>query len=531
MKRKWVAVLLAVNLVLSGSTMVFAAETDGSTPEVPAVNASVEGTGDELAGSGKGTDSTDVTAGTDNSSALKAAKTVSEVNGAGDEAGTDKTDTENGSGVEEKADSAALAEGDGSAKAADATTSTGTTSNGITWELTDGVLTVSGSGGFYGVPRESIGDSQRDKVTSVKIEEGITEIGGFKGWKSLSKISFPDSLTRIGDDAFYGCVSLQKVAIPAGVNFIGQSAFYGCTSLTEVSMPESITGISASAFGKCEKLVNITIPKGVTGIAYDAFEDCKSLPEVTIPSKVKKIGSDVFRNCTGLKRVIFEGDAPEIGREPFANVTATASHPSGNTTWTPEIKEAMGSKLVWRSSTPSKDPSEPSKGPSGTTPSKTEDLKIVPEVTDSTYVIGNGEGATIKCTGELKDFVSAYMDGVEVDRSNYTLREGSTILTFTSKYLDTLSVGKHKVALKYTDASIDTELNILDKSAGSASTSDTATNSDAGNATSSGNGTNTSGKAAAPKTGDAAPVLPWMIISVLAAGICMTVVSRKRCFR
>ncbi len=162
-------------------------------------------------------------------------------------------------------------------------------------------------------------------------------------------------------------------------------------------------------------------------------------------------------------------------------------------------------------------------------------MRIVPEVTDYTYVIGSGDGATIKCTGELKDFVSAYMDGVEVDRSNYTLREGSTILTFTSKYLDTLSVGKHKVTLKYTYASIDTELNILERSSASGSVSDTAANGAAGNGVAgngaaSGNGTNTSGRTGAPKTGDEAPVLPWVVISVLAAGICVTAASKKRYF-
>ena len=52
MKRKWMAVLLAVNLVLSGSTLAFAAETDGSSLETPAVDASETGTKDKSAGSG-----------------------------------------------------------------------------------------------------------------------------------------------------------------------------------------------------------------------------------------------------------------------------------------------------------------------------------------------------------------------------------------------------------------------------------------------------------------------------------------------
>lgn len=577
MKRKWMAVLLAVNLVLSGSTLAFAAETDGSSLETPAVDASETGTKDKSAGNETGTGSSDMTGEADNGSNIKAAKTVLQNAGTENGAGTDEEDAEKGSGADEKKEVNTLAEEGDNARTGDSAKSTGTLKNGITWELTDGVLAVSGSGGVQGQElRESIGDSQVDQITSVKIEEGVTEIGSsvfsnyknltevlipgsvkkigtyvfyrctnlkkvsisngvaeigygtFQGCSSLAEVYLPDSLTEIESDMFNGCISLKKVAIPTSVNSIGHSAFYGCTGLTEVSIPENITGISAYTFGECENLANITIPKGVTGIAYYAFVGCKSLPEVTIPSNVRAIDGNAFRDCTGLNRVTFEGNAPDdIGEEPFRNVTAKAKHPSGNSTWTSEVRKALGSKLTWEFSTSPK-------VPSSTTSPKKEVLRIVPEVTDYTYVIGSGDGATIKCTGELKDFVSAYMDGVEVDRSNYTLREGSTILTFTSKYLDTLSVGKHKVTLKYTYASIDTELNILERSSASGSVSDTAANGAAGNGVAgngaaSGNGTNTSGRTGAPKTGDEAPVLPWVVISVLAAGICVTAASKKRC--
>lgn len=571
MKRKWMAVLLAVNLVLSGSTLAFAAETDGSSPDTSAVGASETGTKDEPAGNETGTGSSSVENEAVNDSNIKAAKTVSQNTGTENGAGTDEEDAEKSSGADETKEVNTLAEEDDNARTADSAKATG----GIKWELTDGVLTVSGSGVPDQMLGASIGDSQVDQITFVKIEEGITGIGygafwnfenltevsipgsvkeigdfAFLGCLNLKKVSIPDGVTEIGVGAFWkcaslpevllpnslirmntyafaDCASLTKVAIPTSVNEIGDLAFSGCTGLTEVSIPGSITKISASAFRGCENLANITIPKGVTAIEYKAFEGCKSLLEVTIPSNVKTMGHGAFANCTGLDSVIFEGDAPEIVKdrvteEPFQNVTAIAKHPSGNSTWTSAVRQAFGSKLTWEFSTSSKDPS------STTSPNK-EVLRIVPKVTDYTYVIGGGDGATIKCTGELKDFVSAYMDGVEVDRSNYTLREGSTILTFTSKYLDTLSVGEHKVTLKYTYASIDTKLNILERSSASGSVSDTAANGAAGNSAASGNGTNTSGRTGAPKTGDEAPVLPWVVVSVLAAGICVTVASRKRC--
>ncbi|NDO72057.1 hypothetical protein FMM80_26780 [Schaedlerella arabinosiphila] len=47
-----------------------------------------------------------------------------------------------------------------------------------------------------------------------------------------------------------------------------------------------------------------------------------------------------------------------------------------------------------------------------------EELKIVPEATDYTYMKGDQGGATIKCTGALEDFVSVEVDGALVDHNN-----------------------------------------------------------------------------------------------------------------
>ncbi|MCI8639067.1 MAG: hypothetical protein HFG41_08000 [Coprococcus sp.] len=91
------------------------------------------------------------------------------------------------------------------------------------------------------------------------------------------------------------------------------------------------------------------------------------------------------------------------------------------------------------------------------------DLRIILELTDSVYVIGSGGDVTITCSGRYPEFVSAAMDGVTMDSSQYQVKEGSTVLTMVSKYLDTLSVGSHTVTLNYTYGSIDTNLKILDR--------------------------------------------------------------------
>jgi len=170
-----------------------------------------------------------------------------------------------------------------------------------------------------------------------------------------------------------------------------------------------------------------------------------------------------------------------------------------------------------------------------------EDLKIVPEATDYVYMKGDRGGATIKCTGALEDFVSVEVDGAVVDHSNYTLESGSTILTFTAKYLNTLSVGKHEVTMNYTYGSVDTNLTVRARtssngssSSGSGSSSTSKPESINPNETASpapsnpagttaavsANGSNTSGNITSVKTGDSTTVMLWVLAAVFAVGTC-----------
>ena len=53
--------------------------------------------------------------------------------------------------------------------------------------------------------------------------------------------------------------------------------FSGCTSLSSITIPNSVTRIGEDAFDCCTSLSSITIPKSVTEIGYGAFIDCNKL--------------------------------------------------------------------------------------------------------------------------------------------------------------------------------------------------------------------------------------------------------------
>ena len=106
------------------------------------------------------------------------------------------------------------------------------------------------------------------------------------------------------------------------------------------------------------------------------------------------------------------------------------------------------------------DPEKPTKpGNTGNT-EEPEESAIIADGTDEIYVIGSGQGASIHCSYPLNEFISVYLNGKFVDPANYTLTEGSTILTFKPEFLDTLAVGKYNVTLNFVSGSVTTVLTI-----------------------------------------------------------------------
>ena len=122
--------------------------------------------------------------------------------------------------------------------------------------------------------------------------------------KEDTSFIIPDTVTSIGDWAFYNCTGLTNVVIPDSVTSIGGRAFEYCTGLTSVEMGNGVTSIGASAFWECTQLTSIIIPDSVTSIGSDAFSGCTALTSVTIGSGVTSMGDYAFADCFRLVEVI-----------------------------------------------------------------------------------------------------------------------------------------------------------------------------------------------------------------------------------
>lgn len=197
--------------------------------------------------------------------------------------------------------------------------------------------------------------------TSVTIPEGVIGIAdNVFAWSNLTSIEMSESVTSIGNAAFYGCFSLTSIVIPGGT--IGNYAFADCPSLSSIEISKGVTEIAEKAFDDCvllkenfknysdctdpnnwgatiadqitpEGLIidnnvvikyrgtssSVIIPKGITGIADKVFSGF-SLTSVVIPASVTSIGDYAFQNCNYLKNIYVGENPPTISGYTFSGV-------------------------------------------------------------------------------------------------------------------------------------------------------------------------------------------------------------------
>lgn len=253
----------------------------------------------------------------------------------------------------------------------------------VKWTLTandeDGyTLTISGNGpmGNAYITEDNVSSgepewhSSREKITRVVIQDGVTSVGAksFKNYTNLKTVVLPASITKIGQDSFYGsgitsitlpanlttvepqafykCSSLNgTISVPVGVvsipsytfaatgissiefngavTEIGVNAFMGCRSLTSITLPDTVTTIAPGAFSNCIQLGSCVFPENLqfTKISKETFKGCTELEEVLIPSSVTEIAESAFQGCTNLKRVVLSNNLNTIGSMAFKDAS------------------------------------------------------------------------------------------------------------------------------------------------------------------------------------------------------------------
>ncbi len=180
------------------------------------------------------------------------------------------------------------------------------------------------------------------------LSQTVTSIGdkAFYNCGNMMNIELPSSLLSIGNEAFYNCAGLNSINIPENVNHIGDKAFFGCIFVEEITVnpnnkvfdsrnncnaiietatntlilgckntviPEGIEKIGENAFYECVGLKSINIPASVTSIAANAFYACINLEGTLVLSNVSYIDDYAFSNCHKLESILISDNIINIG--------------------------------------------------------------------------------------------------------------------------------------------------------------------------------------------------------------------------
>lgn len=130
------------------------------------------------------------------------------------------------------------------------------------------------------------------------------------------------------------------------------------------------------------------------------------------------------------------------------------------------------------------------------------------EGTNGSWTQNTDGTLTFRANGDFSKFTGVKIDGTLIDPKNYTAKSGSTIITLKADYLNTLSVGTHKLTVVYNDGECSTNFEIK------------APQNESGGG---------SGSEKTPQTGDNSNMLLWAaLLFVSGVGVLGTSVYSKR---
>ena len=257
----------------------------------------------------------------------------------------------------------------------------GTCGTNLTWDLTGGVLTISGTGAmtnWIAVFSPSPWDAYKSNIQSVVINDGVTSIGqyAFYNCSKLASVTIPNSVTSIGTGAFEDCNNITSVNWGASLSLfydinkslitkftcdadsIPASFCQELTALDSLTIGEHVKYIEAAAFVNCSQLSSVvwkakncsdfkyratpfhnkdkdllstqiksfTIGEGVENIPdylcdiYNSSKVSLTTP-IIIPNSVKRIGNRAFYNCPVIKSINLPNGLAYIGEAAFLNCT------------------------------------------------------------------------------------------------------------------------------------------------------------------------------------------------------------------
>lgn len=165
-------------------------------------------------------------------------------------------------------------------------------------------------------------------MTTLNLPSTLKVIEGWSltGMSGVNLLNIPASVTTMYTYSFSddtklrvaeGNATYKSIDDVLILNKAGTKVIIASRNATTYNIPNTVTEIGQNAFYWCSKMTSITIPDSVTTIGAEAFYNCSSLKEITIPQSVTSIGADAFVYCGNLTAINIKGTANRISGAPW----------------------------------------------------------------------------------------------------------------------------------------------------------------------------------------------------------------------
>ena len=383
----------------------------------------------------------------------------------------------------------------------------------------DGTLTVT-----YVFPATA-----KDKLTSITAPQAITVANG----TTYSAMNLPEQVNIVTEGNTVSSASVTwDTTTPASGN-------YDPSVLTEqtVTLNGTVTCPDSIDANGVELTITITITISAAGIvgAPTANPTAGAYTEnQSVALASSTVGATIYYTTDGSEPTILSGVPSGTTKEYTAPITVTGTEGQSSTTTIKAIAVQNGMQ-------------------DSRVETFTYTIKIpAPDSVDYEILDGantsweqNSDGSlSIRGSGAISKFVGVKVDGNLVDVRNYTVKEGSTIVTLKADYLNTLSVGNHTFEIIWTDGTASTRFTVSKSDSGSDEPKDNDGNNgkndntnntpatvpeDKNNNGTSGSQTDDNQQITAPKTGDNSHTVLWIsLLGVSLAGLLSMIYVRKK---
>ena len=165
-------------------------------------------------------------------------------------------------------------------------------------------------------------------MTTLNLPSTLKVIEGWSltGMSGVKLLNIPASVTTMYTYSFHdntklrvaeGNATYKSIDDVLILNKAGTKVIMASRNATTYNIPNTVTEIGQNAFYYCNKMTSINIPDSVTTIGAKAFYSCSSLKEITIPQSVTSIGADAFIYCENLTAINIKGTANRISGAPW----------------------------------------------------------------------------------------------------------------------------------------------------------------------------------------------------------------------